>query len=96
MVFSVPSVFSVLKDFELPREGRKIINTEDAEKRGETRGMRSANLRVRWNAAKQAMIVETQPFWRLRGGGESRKLYMRRKFACEKCSGTRPGYRLIH
>jgi hypothetical protein len=31
-------------------------------------------------AAKWSMIVETQPFWRLRGGGESRKLDARQEF----------------
>ena len=29
------------------------------------------------------MIVQTQPFWRLRGGGESRKLYAGQEFVWE-------------
>jgi hypothetical protein len=37
------------------------------------------------------MIIRTQPFWRLREGGESRKLDAVESFICEKCPGTRSG-----
>ena len=55
-----------------------------------------ATASTRWEAANWSMIDETQPFWRLHGSQESRKLDAGQEYIGKKCPATQPGNSIIH